>query len=431
MPAQDDAIAAAVRAALDEIGAGAIGVACSGGADSMALAHAVIAARGAREVVVVHVDHGLRGESAAVAAGVAAWAQGQGVAAEVRRVTVEAGASVEDAARRARYAALDAVIEARGLVALLTAHTARDQAETVMMRVLRGTGPAGLAGIPRRRARYVRPLLAVPRAATEAYVAAHALPTWADPMNDDPRFARTRLRALWPALVAENPGVDQALGRLAASAAEWSEAIGAAVAAAGLDQELDCARLSAVPAAVAKRAIALAAERAGLALEAEHLNAVHALARRETAGTVAIDVPGGRAVRVYERLAFEAPSTRAGLRPALARGEREASGASEGANAETGAALIVNNAPGPTEIRTVKPGDRMRPARLRGKSRKLSDLYTDARVPRAARAAARVVVDAGSGEILWAEHVGAAFGTAIEVAISEENTGTRPTRNPR
>jgi tRNA(Ile)-lysidine synthase len=414
VPAQDDdPIATAVRAALDELGAGAVGVACSGGADSMALAHAVIAARRGRDVVVVHVDHGLRAESAAVAAGVSAWAEEQGAAIEVRRVTVDGGASVEDAARRARYAALDAVIDARGLAAMLTAHTARDQAETVLMRVLRGTGPAGLGGIPRRRARYVRPLLAVPRAATEAYVAGHRLPTWADPMNDDPRFARARLRALWPGLAAENPGLDEALARLASAAGEWTEVIDAAVAAAQLRDELDCARLAAAPAAVAKRAIALAAERAGLALAADHLNAIHALARRPTAGTVAIDVPGGRAVRVYDRLAFEAgPSTRAG---------EDAAGA---------ATLIVKNAPGPTEIRTVQPGDRMRPARLRGRSRKLSDLYTDARVPRAARADARVVVDAGSGEILWAEHLGAAFGTAIEVAISEENPGTRPARNP-
>jgi tRNA(Ile)-lysidine synthase len=424
--ARRDPIDEVVRAALDELGvsagAGAIGVACSGGADSMALAHAAIAARGAAKgVVVVHVDHGLRPDSADVARGVEAWAEGQGAGAVVRRVTVDAGASVEDAARRARYAALDRVIEERALVAMLTAHTARDQAETVLMRILRGTGPAGLAGIPRRRGRYLRPLLAVPRAATEAYVAAHGLPTWADPMNDDPRFVRARLRRLWPALAEENPAVDQALGRLAVAAGEWTQVIAEAVAAAGLDRELECARLAAAPPAIAKRAIAMAAERAGLALEAEHLDAAHALARRPTAGTIAIDVPGGRAVRVYDRLTIEAHApTRAGLRSALARGER----------GTASARIDVVSAPGPTEIRPVRPGDRMRPARLRGKSRKLSDLYTDARVPRAARAAARVVVDAASGEILWAEHVGAAFGIAIEVAISEENPGSNPTRNP-
>src|SRR5689334_20551397 len=261
-----DLVDDAVRAALDALPGGAIGVACSGGVDSIALAHAVLAVRSA---LIVHVDHGLRDDSATVAAEVVAWARAAGASAEVRRVSVDGGASLEDAARRARYAALDDVNAAFGLVAMLTAHTARDHAETVMLRVLRGSGPAGLAGIPRRRGRYVRPLLGVPRAATEAYVAAHALPTWADPMNDDPRFARVGLRALWPALVGENPALDDALARLARSAAEWTDVIDAAAEALA---DLDCSQLAAAPPAVAKRAIALAADSAGLALGADHLD---------------------------------------------------------------------------------------------------------------------------------------------------------------
>lgn len=383
----------AVRAALAALPGGRIGVACSGGVDSIALAHAVLATGAAP--VIAHVDHGLRADSATVAAEVVAWARGQGAAAELRRVTVEAGASLEDAARRARYAALDDVVATHDLVAMLTAHTARDQAETVVMRVLRGSGPAGLAGIPRRRGRYLRPLLAVPRAATEAYITAHALPTWADPMNDDPRFARVRLRALWPALVAENPALDDALARLARSAAEWTDVIDTAAEALA---DLDCAQLAAAPPAVAKRAIALAADSAGLALGADHLDAVLALADRPTAGTVTIDVPGGRATRTYDRIGL----------------------ASTGNPAARVAppALEVVAAPGATAIRPARTGDRMRPARLRGRSRKLSDLYVDARVPRADRAAARVVVDPATDEILWAEHVGPAFGVAIEVVAT-------------
>jgi tRNA(Ile)-lysidine synthase len=396
----------AVRVALDALPGGPVGVACSGGVDSIALAHAVIAGGAGREVVIVHVDHQLREDSARVAAEVGAWATGQGAAVELRQVIVEPTASLEDAARRARYAALDDVIAVRGLVGLMTAHTARDQAETVIMRVMRGSGPAGLAGIPRRRGRYVRPLLAGPRAATEAHVAAHGLPTWPDPMNDDPRFARVRLRALWPQLVAENPALDDALLRLARNAAEWTDVVDAAAEALG---DLDCTQLAAAPPAIAKRAIQIAAESAGLSLGADHLDAVLALAERPTGGTVTIDVPGGRATRTYDRLGL----------------------ASTGAAAPAGDAgpeLEVITAPGATAIRAAKPGDRMRPARLRGRSRKLSDLYVDARVPRADRVTARVVVDAATDEILWAEHLGPAFNVAIEVVA---RAGAAPTRNPR
>jgi len=393
-----DLIDDAVRAALAAVPGGAVGVACSGGVDSIALAHAVIAAAG--RAVIVHVDHGLRDDSAAVADGVAAWARAQGAEAVVTRVVVEPAGSLEDAARRARYAALDDAITRGDLVAMMTAHTARDQAETVLMRVLRGSGPAGLAGIPRRRGRYLRPLLAVPRAATEAYVAAQALPTWADPMNDDPRFARVRLRRLWPALVAENPAVDDALARLARSAAEWTDVIDAAAEALA---DLDCAQLAAAPPAVAKRAIAIAAESAGLSLAADHLDAVLALAARPSGGTVTIDVPGGRATRTYDRLGLA--STGAPVAAVIASPELE-----------------VVAAPRPTAIRAARPGDRMRPARLRGRSRKLSDLYVDARVPRADRALARVVVDPATDEILWAEHLGPAYGVAIEVVARSPRT---------
>src|SRR5690242_16287875 len=92
-----------------QLGPGLFGLACSGGTDSMALADAALAELGANNIVVIHVDHGLSPGSGAVAEGVAAWARGQGVAAIVRRVEVERRASIEAAARDARYEALDAV----------------------------------------------------------------------------------------------------------------------------------------------------------------------------------------------------------------------------------------------------------------------------------------------------------------------------------
>lgn len=402
-----DPVEEAVKAGLGALPVGTVGVACSGGVDSIALADAVIAAARA-PVVVVHVDHGLRDDSARVAAEVAAWARGRGATAEVRRVVVEPAASLEDAARRARYGALDEVGAAHDVVAMLTAHTARDQAETVLMRVLRGSGPAGLVGIPRRRGRYLRPLLAVPRAATEAYVAARGLPTWPDPMNDDPRFARVRLRRLWPALVAENAAVDDALLRLARSAAEWTDVVDAAAEPLA---ELACAPLAAAPAAIAKRAIALAAEQAGVSLGADHLDAILALAERPTGGTVTIDVPGGRAIRSYDHIGIVSMG----------------SGGAPGESPAPATELEIRAAPGPTALRLARAGDRMRPARLRGRSRKLSDLYVDARVPRADRARARVIVDPATDEILWAEHLGPAHGIAIEVVVRASPV---PAQNP-
>src|SRR5439155_22529146 len=121
----------------------------------------------------------------------------------------------------ARYAALDRIADRLGLVAILVGHTARDQAETVLLRILRGTGPAGLAAIPEVRGRFHRPLLALDRVAIDAYAREHALPVWDDPMNASDRVTRVRIRdELLPLLRRENPQVDGALVRPATSAAE-------------------------------------------------------------------------------------------------------------------------------------------------------------------------------------------------------------------
>lgn len=383
-----DPVISAVTTALARIGPGLYGVACSGGADSLALAHAAIAVAGAAHVVVVTIDHDLQPGSAEVARAVAHWAIGQGAAARVRRVVVVPGASLEAAARTARYAALEDIADEVGLVAMLTGHTARDQAETVLMRIVRGTGPAGLAGIPARRGRFVRPLLALPRAAIDTYAAAHALPVWADPMNADTRLSRVRFRGgVLPALRAENPQLDAALLRLAASAAEWAEVIDARARPRGAFP-IACAALAAEPAAIRKRALALALEAAGLRYDAGHLDRLDAVVTASPHGEVALDLPGGRLVRSYDALAPVAGVPAAG--PALAA------------------------PPGPYLLRPWRPGDRMRPARLRGRSRKLADLFIDAKVPRASRATAQVLVRTSDGAIVWAEHLGRAADAPAE-----------------
>jgi tRNA(Ile)-lysidine synthase len=349
------------------LGPGLYGLACSGGADSLVLADAAIAELGPANVVVITIDHGLQKDASEQ---VVAWAREQGVAAVARRVQVAHRASLEAAARDARYAAFEAIADELGIEWVWLGHTARDQAETVLMRIVRGTGPAGLAGIPTVRGRFVRPLLRFPRELIDAYAAARGLPAWDDPMNQDHRLQRVRVReVLLPALRAENPAIDEALCRLGAAAREWTDVI---------DELAEPLARFPMPAdgdpAVVKRALALALERERIGYEASHLDAIARL-RRTGAG---VDLPGGRIERSYDRLVLVAPRAVAPL---------EVEGC---------------------EVRVWQPGDRMRPARLKGRSRKLSDLYIDAKVPRDVRATARVAIR--DGVIVWAEHLGAAYG---------------------
>jgi tRNA(Ile)-lysidine synthase len=370
-------VRAAVNRWYGQVGSGLIGVACSGGADSLTLADAACDVCGAGNVVVVHVDHGLSARSAQVADQVAVWCRGRGLACVVERVEVPDRASLEAAARDARYAALDALAERLGVSAIWLAHTARDQAETVLMRVVRGTGPAGLAGIPSARGIYMRPLLELSREVIDAYAAARALPIVDDPMNHDTRFARVRFRDRHlPALRGENPALDQALVRLAAAAAEWRDALDA-LAEPYARFPITCSTVAALPAAVRKRVYALALG----TYEASHLDAIDELVCRAPAGEARLDLSGAQLVRSYDVLT-DAPGHVASEPPAVPHGH---------------------------ELRTWRAGDRMRPARLKGHSRKLSDLYGDAKVPRAQRASARVLVRIVDQKIVWAEYIGPAF----------------------
>jgi tRNA(Ile)-lysidine synthase len=396
-------IRAAVAAALREV-PGTVGVACSGGPDSLVLLDAAVAVLGAARVVLVHVDHGLHPASGEVAGRVRDLGAALGVDVIVARVKVGKGASLEERAREARYQALEGVARERGLSCMLAGHTARDQAETVLLRVVRGTGPAGLAGIPPMRGIHRRPLLAIGRDEVEAYVQARCLAPVDDPMNADARFARVRMRAhLVPALTAENPQLEAALLRLARAAAEWTELVDARAAElvararptpTGVALAVD-ALTTAGPAA-GKRALQLLAP----ALDGAHLDGAWHLVVGPARGGRGVDVPGARIERAFGDLvishaAAPAPDT-----------------------------IAVAGPDGPYEVRTWRAGDRMRPARLRGRSRKLSDLYVDAKVPRGERASARVVVRARDGEIVWAEHIGAAAGAQIRIVP------TRSARNP-
>ena len=185
----------AVRRLLAEVRPAGVLVACSGGADSVALAAAtaVEAPKLTVPAGLVTVDHGLQAGSAERAAAVAELGRRLGLdPVLVRRTEVGSAGGPEAAARTARYHALTA---AAGDRAVLLGHTLDDQAETVLLGLGRGSGPRSVAGMRPVDGRWLRPLLGVRRNNTRAACAAEGLPVWDDPHNTDSRFTRARLRA--------------------------------------------------------------------------------------------------------------------------------------------------------------------------------------------------------------------------------------------
>ncbi len=210
-------------------------IACSGGADSMALASAarfVLPRLGVR-VGLVTVDHQLQEGSGERADRLAAWATEAGFApVTVPRVSVGRTGGPEAAARDVRYEALAAAARGHGASAVLLGHTRDDQAETVLLAVVRGSGPRGLAGMPVRHVKhgveFLRSLLSVSRAQTLAACAAEELPVWHDPHNADPAYRRTHARALLAMLTEHlGPAVVGNLARTARLAAADATALDA------------------------------------------------------------------------------------------------------------------------------------------------------------------------------------------------------------
>jgi tRNA(Ile)-lysidine synthase len=206
-----------------------VAVAVSGGSDSMALT--LLAARWAERrggaITGITVDHGLRPEAAAEARQVGRWLRARGVAHYILRWRPPAGAlsgGVQSAARAARYDLLTEWCRQHGVLHLALAHQQEDQAETLMLRLARGSGLDGLAAMApiaeRAGVRLIRPLLPIARARLRATLLADQQRWIDDPSNDDPAHARIRMRKLLPALAAEGLGA----ARLAATAAHLGRA---------------------------------------------------------------------------------------------------------------------------------------------------------------------------------------------------------------
>ncbi|MGI8693752.1 MAG: tRNA lysidine(34) synthetase TilS [Geodermatophilaceae bacterium] len=317
--ALDPAVAevrAAVRTALGLTEPGApVTVACSGGADSIALAAAVAfeAARVGIDAGAVTVDHGLQPGSDDRAATVAAVLRGIGLdPVTVATVVVDGPGGPEAAARRARYAALESTQSERGgWVAL--GHTLDDQAETVLIGLGRGSGPRSLAGMSAARFPWLRPLLPVRRATTRAACVAEGLPVWDDPHNSDPAYTRVRVRHELLPLMDDvlNGGVAAALARTADLLREDCDALDVIVADLAVDGLRDAAPdvdvFAGLHPAVRRRLLRLWL--AGVVgLTAAHLGAVDALLV-DWHGQGEVALPGGWEVyRASGRLHLQAGS---------------------------------------------------------------------------------------------------------------------------
>jgi tRNA(Ile)-lysidine synthase len=290
----DPDVAALRNAVRSHLDTGPVLVACSGGADSLALAAAVafVAPRLGVRAGLVTVDHGLQPGSAERAGSVVEWAGKEGLApavVETVSVTGRAGGP-EAAARQARYEALTRAARRHGATTILLGHTREDQAETVLLALLRGSGPRGLAGMPTVRevdgVRLVRPLLDVSRARTRAACAALGLSPWEDPHNADRSYARTRARALLMSYVDSlGPAVVDNLARsarLAAADADVLDALAAdgRMAATDADGALRVDALAALPPAIRGRVLHGWARSHGVpgsALSHRHVAALDAL----------------------------------------------------------------------------------------------------------------------------------------------------------
>jgi tRNA(Ile)-lysidine synthase len=230
-------------------------LACSGGLDSVALLHLLSALRPRfdRELHVVHVHHGLHHDAGRWLAHVEGLAARHGAGFSALRVKVDSGGSLEDAARTARYQAIAGILRPGDV--LLTAHHQNDQAETVLLRLLRGSGVTGLGGMSPSAAvpcipdhfPLWRPLLTVPRPSLEAYARRHALVWVEDDANQDPRHARNFLRAqVLPLLQTRWP---QALPQLAETARRMRESDALLTDLARLDWESVASADDAMPVA--------------------------------------------------------------------------------------------------------------------------------------------------------------------------------------
>jgi tRNA(Ile)-lysidine synthase len=410
----------------------------SGGADSVCLVDCAV--RLGADVSVLHVNYGLRPGSDADEQFCRVLCDRMGVPVTVEHVELEEG-NLQAQAREARYAIAERMASERGCD-FAAAHTASDQAETVLYRLAVSPGSRALLGMAPRRGRLVRPLLEAARQDTEEYCRARGLSWRDDPTNADPRFARARLRhEVVPVLRALSPAAErtiaetsfllrderQVLERAADDALERLGVVGSG--GVPLDE------LRAEQPGLARVMLTRVAERAAgeaVALSRSYIAAILALGA--DGGTQSLDLGLGlRAVAEYGALRFALGDARPEPPPEVtqlpvpgkadfgqwqvqARLETVARAAGGGYLPARGDALLSPEAVGESvTVRAWRHGDRMRPAGLDG-TKTLQDLFTDNKVPREERELVPVV-EAG-GQIAWV--AGLAVGEQFRAAPDAE-----------
>ena len=384
------------------------GVLCavSGGADSLCLLHLLWSRReelGLR-VCAAHYEHGLRGaEALADAAFVEAFCRERDIPCLVGHGDTAAFAEreklgVEDAARRLRYAFLEEAADTLGCELIATAHTADDNAETMLLNLARGSGAAGLCGIPPRRGRVVRPLLGATRAEVEAYLNENGLSWREDGTNGEERFRRNLLRRrVTPVLRGLNPAFAEAAARTAALLREDEDCL-AGMAEAFLGHAYDGKSLSlealnAQHPAIASRVLRALCPRS---LEQKHVEAALRFARGEGLGF--LDLPGLRLRREQGRLWFDgetpeplperpvAPGTVTAI-PELGLRVRAEEGVFSGGEIHSEFKtypLKYETISGAVVCSSRRPGDRLAPAG-RGVTKSLKSLFLEAGLTQAER----------------------------------------------
>ena len=398
--------------------AGRLLLAVSGGPDSVTLLLGTVELASALHLApeVACVDHGLRPEAEEEVREVGALATGLGIRCHALRAPVSPGSGVEARAREARYQALEGLRAAGGFRWIATGHTATDQAETLLMRLVRGTSVAGARGIHAERGPVLRPMLGITREQVLDFLRERAadLRVASDPMNRDPRFLRVRVRErVLPALAGAAGGheVTSHLARFAAFAAEDESLLSGLAEDAlrrlelpGPPGALDAAGLSALHPALRRRALSRWLGEQGVDVSAKTLERLEDALRRGRPAEVGRRrhaLVAGGLLRLRERSEGGVPEPPRPLVPGApvahaASGQLVALGRApmEGAASVLG----LDRAPaGPLELRTRRPGDRVRLGKRR---RKLQDALVDLKVPGEWRDRLALVAEPG-GDVLW------------------------------
>ena len=408
----------------------------SGGGDSVCLLD--VALRLGARVSALHVNYGLRPGADEDEEFVAALCERLGVPLHAERVELPEGGNLQERAREARYALADSLTDSD----YAAAHTASDQAETVLYRLAVSPGSRALLGMAPRRGRLVRPLLEVTREEVRAYLRTRGLDWREDPSNTERRFARARVRHdLLEAMRTVGPAPERTIAETARQLREEAEVLDAAVSGAldelGGGPAVSLAALREHPPALRRLVLRRLAEQAAREPLAAGADAgdedarPRALSRREAdeildlddRGTKALDLGGGlRAVAEYGTVRFTRAREEAVPDPAeltvpgrvrFGDWEVEARLGGTGDVSVTGIGATVT-------VRAWREGDRMRPAGLGG-TKTLQDLFTDRKIPRALRRTLPIVEAAG--EIVWVagvavdERFAAAEGAPDAVAL--------------